>query len=380
MSRPAIVVVAYNRIKSLSRLLSSLTKATYPFDIQLIISIDKGNNHDVQAMADRFEWSHGEKVVIYQADHLGLKNHILKCGDLTQQYESVIILEDDLLVSPMFYTYAIEALKFYKSDDRIAGLSLYSMSHNIYTRFPFKPILDESDTFFLQIPQSWGEVWNQRQWSSFREWYSQNNHRMNLKESLPPVVASWPDSSWAKYFWAFMAQTNRYFAVPRESHTTQFSETGIHTRKKSTSYHVPLQLLKKKYEFKSLDESIAVYDEHYELLPDRLNRLTNQFRGFEYEVDLNGTKQLEKITAEHCLTSKPSKTFFFSFGREMKPLEMNIIDEIGGKDLFFCRTDSIEESRRSKLIRRQKEFLFYYTDISAKRLALLLFLKIIRKI
>ena len=41
MIKPAIVVIGYNRVISLRRLLSSLEKAYYPFaEITLIISLD----------------------------------------------------------------------------------------------------------------------------------------------------------------------------------------------------------------------------------------------------------------------------------------------------------------------------------------------------
>lgn len=60
----AIVVVAYNRTDSVSRLLGSLAKAHYSIPAPLIISIDKSNTDDVAKLADSFEWEHGPKRVI----------------------------------------------------------------------------------------------------------------------------------------------------------------------------------------------------------------------------------------------------------------------------------------------------------------------------
>ena len=61
-----IVVVAYNRMDSLKRILGSLLNAEYPAAAKLIISIDRGDNADVLNFAEEFSWPFGEKQVIYQ--------------------------------------------------------------------------------------------------------------------------------------------------------------------------------------------------------------------------------------------------------------------------------------------------------------------------
>ena len=117
--KPAIVVVAYNRPHSLTRILSSLLRMKNATEVELVISIDNGapDNFGVRDIAESFEWTFGEKKVFYQEEKLGLRKHIIKCADLSQKYCSVIILEDDLYVSPYFYDYAVHALNFYGNDD-----------------------------------------------------------------------------------------------------------------------------------------------------------------------------------------------------------------------------------------------------------------------
>ena len=115
-----IVVVAYNRIESLKRILGSLLQAEHPDQgTELIISIDRGDNADVLDYANAFSWPFGEKQVIYQEENLGLKRHILKCGGLTRAHDGIILLEDDLYVSPDFYRYALECYDFVA--DKIFG-------------------------------------------------------------------------------------------------------------------------------------------------------------------------------------------------------------------------------------------------------------------
>src|SRR5687768_8098504 len=104
MNSPAIVITAYNRPEGLSRLLKSVADASYDSNnVTLVISIDKSDSNKVYELADSFEWKYGQKKVIKHNEHLGLKEHILRCGDLTDQYGSIILLEDDLIVSPWFY-------------------------------------------------------------------------------------------------------------------------------------------------------------------------------------------------------------------------------------------------------------------------------------
>lgn len=99
---PAIVVVAYNRPLSVTRLLNSLSKAKYLVDnITLVISIDFENSdkhREVVKVVNDFEWKHGQKQIIQYEKNIGLKNHIISCGDLTEVYGSIILLEDDLVV------------------------------------------------------------------------------------------------------------------------------------------------------------------------------------------------------------------------------------------------------------------------------------------
>ena len=86
-SRPAIVVTAYNRPRSLKRILASIAGMKAAADVPLIISIDNKapDNQDVLAIANDFKWPFGEKEVIYRPEHMGLRKHILACGDLSRR-------------------------------------------------------------------------------------------------------------------------------------------------------------------------------------------------------------------------------------------------------------------------------------------------------
>lgn len=347
----AIVVNAYNRPAALARLLTSLQRAMYPVDVQvsLIISIDRGGSADVHTLADNFAWPYGPKEVIPQQQHLGLVQHFFACGDLTRRYDALIYLEDDLTVSPVFYAYAAQALSFYQHDERIAGLSLFGLWFNGYTQQPFVPLADGSDAFFVQVPYTQGLAFTRAQWANFDAW-----RHSSLATAAPsvPLHEAWSRfdrEDWFPLLAKYVITTDRYFVFPRVSHTTGWGDAGTHFAQASRFFQVPLQCGKQKYDFNTIDDSVAVYDSFFELHPDRLNRLTEQWRDFDYTLDLYGIKSRSNLRAAYALTSRPCHNPITSFGKTLWPVEMNVIEQVPGTEIHFCRTADIRWDRLSRL-------------------------------
>ena len=202
MGCPAIIVIAYNRAASLMRLLTSLDRAVYPKDkkVPLLISIDKGDNDDVIEAAEGFNWRFGRKTVIKHNENLGLKAHVLECGEYVNSFDEIIVLEDDLYVAPSFYKYARKALEFTADDERTGGVSLYSHRLNVHVREPFEAIDDGYDNWYFQFASSWGQAYTKKQWNGFKEWYLLNGDMDLRSHDFPENVALWSDSSWLKYY------------------------------------------------------------------------------------------------------------------------------------------------------------------------------------
>jgi hypothetical protein len=340
---PAIVVNAYNRPAELEHLLHSLQQAVYPVDAQvpLIISIDHGGDPAVRALAENLVWPHGPHEVIVQAQHLGLVRHFFACGDLTQRYEDIIYLEDDLLVSPVFYAYAAQALDFYRHDDRIAGMALYGLWFNGYTQQPFVPLSDGSDAFFVQVPYTLGLVLTRAHWINFTTWQHASH---STPSPMPPIHEAWSrfdQADWFPPLARFVIATDRYFVYPRVSHVTGGDQVGTHFPRASRFLLTPLQRGKLAYDFKTLDEAAAVYDSFFELQPDRLNRLTDQLRDYDYTLDLYGTKSRANLRTEYVLTSRPCRRPIASFGKTAWPVEMNVIERVPGAEIGLCRVDDV---------------------------------------
>ncbi|MBI3243716.1 MAG: glycosyltransferase [Chloroflexi bacterium] len=342
---PVIVVSAYNRPQALARLLASLQKAAYPAKARprLIISIDRGDdplNRQVFETAESFRWEHGSKEIIRHDQHLGLVQHFLFCGRQTQQHEAVIYLEDDLVVSPMFFHYATQALSFY-DDERIGGVSLYALWFNGYTHHPFLPLADGSDAFFLQIPYTQGQAWTRAQWKRFEGWQARGHLRPAPGDDLHDLWFSFAADEWFPTLTKYLVETGQFYAYPRVSQATGFGDAGSHFSSASLYFQTPLQYFRETYQFKPLADSVAVYDSFYEIFPNRLNRLTDALSGFEYDVDLNATKARHHLKAEYALTTRLSRASRLSFGRTMWPPEANVIEAVPGRGIGLCRKDDL---------------------------------------
>lgn len=343
MIKPAVVVVAYNRAKSLFRLLESLGNAIYPDNtIKLIISIDKGdNNQDVYQVANDFVWHHGEKEVVYQETNLKLKKHIIKCGDYSNIYGGVIILEDDLYVSPYFYQYAIQALAFSEKRQEIGGVSLYNHIVNVNNSEPHYIMNDKYDNWYLQFASSWGEAWTKDQWNGFMDWYSKNSDRDLEGEDIMKFVTDWPPSSWLKYFIKYIIEKNKFFLYPKTSLTTNFSDSGTHVIEDNTDFQVPLQYENIEYKFSTIKESQCVYDAFFENV--NLSLFLNKS---DITIDLYGTKT--NVGTRYLLSRRIlNYKIIESYSCSMRPHEANIILNIHGNDFFLYDLSVIEKNKNS---------------------------------
>jgi hypothetical protein len=303
----------------------------------------------VRALADNFRWSYGSKEVLLQQQHLGLMQHFFACGDLTQHHDALVYLEDDLTVSPVFYAYAAQALSLYQLDDRIAGLSLFGLWFNGYTQQPFVPLADGSDTFFVQVPYTQGLAFTRAQWADFNAW---RHSPLAATEPNVPLHQAWSRfdrEEWFPLLARFVITTDRYFVFPRVSHITGWGDAGTHFAQASRFFQVPLQRGKTEYDFKTLDEADAVYDSFFELQPDRLSRLTDRWRGYDYTLDLYGIKSRSNLRSEYACTSRPCHNPSASFGKTLWPIEMNIVEQVPGSEIHFCRTADIRWNRLSRL-------------------------------
>ncbi|MFQ5400851.1 MAG: glycosyltransferase [Anaerolineae bacterium] len=352
--KPTLVVTAYNRPHALRRLLHSLCKAEYPPGVRLVISIDTGGEHTakVRRLAADFRWPHGDKQVIQHEKKLGLIGNVFFGGGLSQTYGAVILLEDDLFVSPMFYHYAQQALDFYADDSRIAGISLNALWFNGFTHHPFTPYLDDADVFFMQVAWYQGQAYTGTQWAAFTQW-REKSAESETAVPLHELFSSFPDTDWFPLKTRYLAETDRFYVFPRQSLTTNFGDIGTHFDHTTRFFQVPLQTFRRQFRLSSLDDSVAVFDSFQELLPRCLNQLTDRFRGYDYAVDLNGAKSPANLRAEYVLTTRRCRSPLFTFGKVMRPLAANVVEGVPGNGIYFGKTADLEKGRLASLIQQQ---------------------------
>lgn len=370
-----IVVVTCNRLSSLSRLLYSLENANYrDFDhIRLVISIDGGGPKEVESIARDFVWNFGEKEVIVRKTNLGLRKHIIQCGNLTQQYGDIILLEDDIFVSPEFCSYTSQVLGFYRNVDKIAGVSLYAYRSNEYAFLPFETANDGNDICFMQIPSSWGQVWTKTQWQKFMTFYNQNP-TITVEDKLPDAVKDWPESSWKKYFYKYMVDNDLFFVYPQNSYSTNFADIGTHMNYEVNVFQVPLvQKSRSKLRLPTFENSNVKYDAYFEILPKCLKNVDAE-DAKNVIIDLYGLKQFHLFSEKMALSAKPCKEPVRQYGIEMLPFENNIAFNLSGNYISYAPKENflatLPDEKKTEHIKKLMPFSFgkgYEEGIKAVR-------------
>lgn len=341
-----IVVVGYKNLAGITRLLKSLNDAIYNKKVKLFISIDYSGNRDVLDAALDFNWLGGEKTIIEHKTNLGLKKHIMSCGNIMNEYslDAVCVLEDDIIVSPYFFDYVEKTANLYYEIDKIEGVSLYSYKYNINAKRVFNPLPSRYDVYFLQYPQSWGQVWFRKKWNAFVNWYSDEKLKEN-SDFLPQNILKWGEKSWLKHHVAYCILNERYFVYPYLSLSTNFSDIGTHNKNQSVIMQVPIQTFYKEYELPEFNESSLKYDGFFENIGIKKS-LEFDTNLPDVDIDLYGKK--EKYKSRYVLTS--SKLHFKiikSYGLILKPMEQNVIKNIDGNYFYLYDTTINQKNKFS---------------------------------
>lgn len=159
-----LVLFTYNRVNHTQQVVKSLLRNEYASDTDLIIYSDaskKDNTvQDVQFVRQYLSTVSGFKSIkiIERTENFGLARNIIDgVNSVVNQYGKVIVLEDDLVVSPYFLKYMNEALDLYEKEEQVACIHGYV--------YPVKKQLPE--TFFIKGADCWGWATWKRGWDLF---------------------------------------------------------------------------------------------------------------------------------------------------------------------------------------------------------------------
>ena len=151
MNLAPIVIFTYNRLYTLQQLVSSLKQCYLSEESELYIFSDGPKNvMDDESIkhirAYIIKITGFKKVTSFNFDkNLGLANSII--GGVTKMFEnfdSVIVLEDDLQVSKNFLQYMNDSLPYFKNEKRVFSISGYnipmseSLNYKYYTYLTFR--------------------------------------------------------------------------------------------------------------------------------------------------------------------------------------------------------------------------------------------------
>ncbi len=160
-----ILIFAYRRPEHLRKTISSLMRCEGFLQSPVIIYADGAKNQgeipSVMATREVAENLLGDRAEYHFSDiNLGLSQSIITgVTDIVNRYGRVIVLEDDLELSPAFLNYMNQALDQYADDENIFQISGYM--------FEVEALTNMSSAFFLPLTVSWGWATWKSAWDRF---------------------------------------------------------------------------------------------------------------------------------------------------------------------------------------------------------------------
>ena len=159
-----IVVFTYNRPEHTLRTFNALLKNPLANESDIIIYSDSARTATHNKAVDEVRSYLSEitgfrsKKVIHRDRNFGLAESIIQgVTEVLQKSEKVIVLEDDMVVSPYFLTYMNDALDQFVDDDRVISIHGYV--------YPVEQELPEA--FFIPGADCWGWATWRRGWEIF---------------------------------------------------------------------------------------------------------------------------------------------------------------------------------------------------------------------
>ena len=161
MQYAPITLFTYSRADHTKSAVESLLKNKEAAESDLFIFSDGPKTEEKRkAVEENRKYIHtitGFKSVhiVEHEKNQGLANSLIAgITEIVNQYGRVIVVEDDLILSPYFLQFMNEALEKYKDEDRVASISAF-----------LNPIDCEApDTFFLRYFACWGWATWKRGW------------------------------------------------------------------------------------------------------------------------------------------------------------------------------------------------------------------------
>lgn len=235
-----IALFTYNRADHTQQAVESLLKNAEAKDSNLFIFSDGAKTPEKQkGVDDNRTYIHtvsGFKnvTIIEREKNWGLANSLIAgITEIVNRYGRVIVVEDDLILSPYFLQFMNEALEKYKDDDRVASISAF-----------LNPVEgDVPATFFLRYFACWGWATWKRGWDILINDDRELLRRLRWKKNDFNIGGTGPfygilycdkvglNDSWAVRFYASQFLAGKLQLFPGKSLALQngMDGTGTHS-------------------------------------------------------------------------------------------------------------------------------------------------------
>jgi len=244
-----IALFVYNRPEHTRRTLNYLQKNLLADESRLFIFSDGPKTEADKAKVEQVRQLAGEVAgfksvkLIERNQNLGLANSIISgVTKLVNEYEKVIVFEDDLLSSPYTLQYFNEALERYAKEDKVMHIGAYMYD------LPNKKL---PETFFYRATTSWGWATWARAWKDFEPNINQliskfdkaKIHQFSIEGNMNfwkqmEQFKSGRNNSWAIRWYASVFLKNGLTLNPSHSlvHNIGHDGTGVHSNNEKTYY------------------------------------------------------------------------------------------------------------------------------------------------
>ena len=245
MLNKPILFITFNRPDITARVFEAVRTAQPK---QLFITCDgprDGNNDDIEKVTKvkkiitKIDWP-CETMTLFREKNLGCEKAVSSAIDwFFKHVEQGIILEDDCLPSPSFFSYCEELLKYYDNDERIMHISGDNFQRGKRR---------SADSYYFSVyPHVWGWATWRRAWKKFdfsmSSWPDFHKTRQLDKIfSKKSAVNYWKNilqmtynnqmNSWA-FRWAFSCWNNNGLSIIPNTNLISnigFDKEGTHTR------------------------------------------------------------------------------------------------------------------------------------------------------
>jgi len=291
-----IIIFTYRR--NIDKLIKSLLKNSLSKETKLFIFSDSYKNEldkvDVLSVRKSLKRIHGfNSITIFESSiNKGLADSVIYgVSKIIKEYEEVIVLEDDLIVSKDFLEYMNGALNFYRDNEDIWSISGYT---------PAMKCLDyyEKDVFLSLRANSWGWAtwknrwdkidWNIQEWNDFKNdnqaINSFNKGGNDLFKMLETQMLGKIDS-WAIRWCYNQFKYTSYTVYPTKSKLINngFDDKGTHNSSGMTRWHTTISHNSVKFENINLNMTLLkCFANQYDLrVKTKIGYLLKKYGGYK---------------------------------------------------------------------------------------------------